>query len=129
MGDALDYTKRLDEHADNVAAKLGNDAALVADGGQYLYDTLPRELQRAFVHLALLMQDADDWLSAKLVTAVAEHHRADVGAALCLMGWTPKREPSDLEAHCLELSKQIALGVSFQLELDEPPDLTAVPRR
>lgn len=65
------------------------EAELDVDGEQSVYDTLPRELQRAFVHLAFLKRDANRWPPAALVTSVAEYRGADVGQALCLMGWTP----------------------------------------
>lgn len=127
---SADIIDLLDAQAERAARKLGNEAELRADGGQALYNALPRELQKAFVHLAFLMRDADHWPPADLVTSIARYHGADEDAALVLMGWLPRRELTEAEARCAELSQQIVLGLSYELETGEPADLTsAVPRR
>lgn len=123
--EVIDFCELLEQHAENVSAKLGDEPDLHADGGQALYNALPRELQKAFVHLACLMREGGEWPSAKLVISVAEYHDADPAHALCLMGWIPKREATDDEARCLALSKQVALGLAMSIEFDEPADLTA----
>jgi hypothetical protein len=74
-----------------------------------------------FAHLAFVMQDADEWPPVALITSIAEYHQGRVGCALCLMGWTPRRELSDAEARCLELSKQIVLGLPMSWKPVSPP--------
>jgi hypothetical protein len=114
LAEVIDFVRALDTHVARCARRLHSEPELDADGGQSLYDALPREVQRAFVTLARLTREANAWPSAALLTSVARLHKADEGAVLCLMGWIPRRRClTDIERRCLELSKQITLGLSM----------------
>lgn len=115
----------LDAQAERAAERLGNEAELHVDGGQALYTRLPRELQKAFVHLAFLMKEAEQWPPADLITSIARYHGADEDAALVMMGWIPRRQLTETERRCLALSQQIALGLSYELETGGVADLTS----
>lgn len=128
--DVVDLVERLDEQAVRISGALGDGEdgmELLGDAGQALYNSLPEPERRALFHLAVLGRGQDHWPDANLIASVAQYHSANVGACLAGMGWTPAagRLLTPLQRHCLALSRQILLGVSFEEECGEPAGLTS----